>query len=234
MATIKDIAQKTGLGLATISSYLNGGSVRKANKIAIEAAIEELGFEVNELARSLKTDRTKTVGVILPELDHLFSTGIISRVEDILRTHEYAAIVCDCRSDEEREADAVSFLLRKRVDGILNIPVTIGGGHLAPAEKQGKPIVLIDRPIEGLDCDCVLMDNSTAVSRATERLLNAGHSRIGFITGNPEVYTARQRYLGYCKALEQAGIEAEERLVAGGLDAACGTLGAGVIRPSQA
>ena len=66
-ATIKDIAQKTGLGLATISSYLNGGNVREKNRIKIEAAIEELHYEINEVARGLKTNRTKTIGVVIPE-----------------------------------------------------------------------------------------------------------------------------------------------------------------------
>ena len=77
-ATMKDIARQTGLGLATISSYFNGGNVREKNRIKIEAAIEELHYEVNEVARGLKTNATKTIGVVIPELNNTFCAEIIT------------------------------------------------------------------------------------------------------------------------------------------------------------
>lgn len=83
-ATMKDIARVTGLGLATISSYLNGGNVREKNRIKIEAAIDELDFEVNEVARGLKTNRTKTIGIIIPELNNIFCADCIPPVLRIL------------------------------------------------------------------------------------------------------------------------------------------------------
>ena len=83
---MKDIAKRTGLGLATISSYLNGGNVREKNRIKIEEAIEELHFEVNEVARGLKTNRTKTIGIVIPELNNIFFAEIITEAEDILRS----------------------------------------------------------------------------------------------------------------------------------------------------
>ena len=113
-ATMKDIARVTGLGLATISSYLNGGNVREKNRIKIEAAIDELDFEVNEVARGLKTNRTKTIGIIIPELNNIFCAEIITEVEDVLRNHGYATMICDCRTDAAREAEAVEFLFRRR------------------------------------------------------------------------------------------------------------------------
>ena len=82
-ATMKDIARRTGLGLATISSYFNGGNVREKNRIKIEEAIEELHYEVNEVARGLKTNATKTVGVVIPELNNVFCAESISGMEDI-------------------------------------------------------------------------------------------------------------------------------------------------------
>ena len=108
-ATIKDIARATGLGLATISSYLNGGNVREKNRIKIQKAIEELHFEVNETARGLRTNLTRTVGVVIPELTMVFCAEIITAMEDILRNHGYATIVCDCRTDAKREREAVEF-----------------------------------------------------------------------------------------------------------------------------
>ena len=116
---MKDIANKTGLGLATISKYLNGGSVREKNRLAIEKAIAELDFTVNEFARSLKTSKSKTIGVLIPELSNVFITSVITVLEDILRQNGYGIIVCDSRTDEERQKDAIEFLLSKMVDGIV-------------------------------------------------------------------------------------------------------------------
>ena len=85
-ATMKDIARRTGLGLATISSYFNGGNVREKNRVKIEEAIEELHYEVNEVARGLKTNATKTIGVVIPELNNTFCAEIITEMEDVLRS----------------------------------------------------------------------------------------------------------------------------------------------------
>lgn len=212
-ATIKDIARLTGLGLATISSYLNGGNVRAENRAKIEAAIKELNFEVNEVARGLKTNKTKTIGVIIPELSNKFCTDIITAMEDILRSHGYATIVCDCRTDRELEKKAAEFLHRKRVDGIINMPVSSDGMHLQCFQRANIPIVLIDRKINGIDCDYVLVDNLAAAKNAVLKLIAAGHSRIGMIGGPDDVYTAQERLLGYKLALMEAGIVPEESLI---------------------
>jgi len=212
-ATIKDIARLTGLGLATISSYLNGGNVRKENREKIEAAIKELNFEVNEVARGLKTKKTKTIGVVIPELNNKFCTDIITVMEDILRNHGYATIVCDCRTDRELEKKAVEFLYRKRVDGIINMPVGCDGSHLDCFRKAGVPVVMIDRKINGVDCDYVLVDNLAAAKNAVSSLIAAGHSRIGMIGGPQDVYTAQERLLGYKLALIEAGIVPDEGLI---------------------
>ena len=215
-ATMKDIARRTGLGLATISSYFNGGNVREKNRIKIEEAIEELHYEVNEVARGLKTNATKTVGVVIPELNNVFCAEIISGMEDILRSHGYAAIVCDCRTDKKLEKEAVDFLTRKRVDGIINMPVDMTGAHLNEFQKTGKPIVLIDRMIQGISCDCVLVDNVNAAEKAVGMLVEQQHQKIGLIGGPDEVFTARQRMLGYMKALKEHGIAVDEKLICHG------------------
>lgn len=212
-ATIKDIAKHTGLGLATISSYINGGNVREENKQKIEKAIRELDFEVNEVARNLKTNMTKTIGVVIPELNNNFCAEIITAMEDVLRNHGYAAIICDCRTNKEIEREAVEFLYRKRVDGIINMPVGSDGSHLSCFHKARKPIVMIDRKINGIECDYVLVDNLTAVKNAIQKLIDNGHTRIGLIGGPEDIFTAQERMLGYKLALMEAGIVPEEGLI---------------------
>lgn len=212
-ATMKDIARRTGLGLATISSYFNGGNVREKNRIKIEEAIEELHYEVNEVARGLKTNATRTIGVVIPELNNTFCAEIITGMEDVLRSHGYATIVCDCRTDKKLEREAVEFLIRRRVDGIINMPVDEEGNHLKRFQKMGKPIVLIDRKIQGIDCDSVLVDNKKAAEDAVRYFIRRGHRNIGIIGGPEEVFTAQERMAGYYKALESAGIPVRESLI---------------------
>ena len=212
-ATMKDIARRTGLGLATISSYFNGGNVREKNRIKIEEAIEELHYEVNEVARGLKTNATRTIGVVIPELNNTFCAEIITGMEDVLRSHGYATIVCDCRTDKKLEREAVEFLTRRRVDGIINMPVDEEGNHLKRFQKTGKPIVLIDRKIQGINCDSVLVDNKKAAEDAVRYFIERGHQNIGIIGGPEEVFTAQERMAGYYKALESAGIPVSESLI---------------------
>lgn len=212
-ATIKDIAKQTGLGLATISSYLNGGNVREKNRIKIEQAIEDLHYEVNEVARGLKTNRTKLIGILIPELNNIFCTEIITEIEDVLRGHGYATMVCDCRTDENREKEAVEFLKKRRVDGVIAMPSGSKGKHFLRLEKAGIPVVLIDRKLEDVECDYVLVDNKDGAKRAVTRLIEAGHKKIGMLTGPENVFTARERLRGYYEALEEAGIQREESLI---------------------
>ena len=212
-ATMKDIARHTGLGLATISSYFNGGNVREKNRVKIEAAIEELHYEVNEVARGLKTNETKTIGVVIPELNNTFCAEIITGMEDILRAHGYATIVCDCRTDPRLEKEAMEFLLKKRVDGLINMPVDISGENLAAFQEKGKPVVLIDRMLPDVRYDCVLVDNRQAAADAAGLLLKNGHRQIGIICGPCGVYTAEERLKGYIDALQAEAVPVKESLI---------------------
>lgn len=212
-ATIKDIASATGLGLATISSYLNGGNVREQNRIKIEEAINELHFEVNEVARGLKTNRTKIIGIVIPEFNNIFCGEVITEVEDILRGRGYAAIICDCRTDGKREEEALEFLKKRRVDGLIIMPSGKEAKSLQVYEESGIPVVLIDRKVDGIECDCVLVDNRGAAADAVERLIRADHKRIGIITGPEHVFTAKERLLGYIEALERNHIQVEQSLI---------------------
>ena len=215
MATIKDIANKTGLGLATISKYLNGGNVLDKNRVAIEKSISELGFTVNEFARGLKTNKSHTIGVVIPELSLVFTTSIITIIEDILRQNGYGTIICDCRTDEVREKQAVTFLLNKRVDGIINMPVSKNGRHLGPALKKNIPIVLFDRMIHSLEdkVSAVVINNAIVSYEAVKMLVDAGHKNIGIILGPSDIFTAIKRLEGYNRALIESGITPQKKFI---------------------
>ncbi len=208
---MKDIARETGLGLATISKYINGGSVRPANRERLDRAVAELGYRRNESARALKTSRTYTVGVVIPELASRFCTAIVSDVEDILRRSGYAVIVCDCRTDERLERQSVDFLLSRDVDGILCLPVAEDGASLVPAVRTGMPVVLFDRPVTLAGCSAVLIDNRAAAAEAADHLIARGHRRIGLLCGD-RYYSHRERRIGFRAALASAGIPADPEL----------------------
>ena len=215
MATIKDIARHTGLGLATVSKYINGGNVREENRLAIESAIDELGYTVNEMARGLRAGRSRTIWVVIPELHSIFLTTILTYVEDILRSNGYSMVTSNSRSDEERERQAIQFLVSKRVDGIINVAVTQDGSHLLPAINKNIPVVLIDKFIYSLrdNVHTVMVDNVKASEEATRVLIDAGHKNIGIILGSSHAFTAQQRLLGYRQALEKHNIAPLERYV---------------------
>ncbi|MDD3920484.1 MAG: LacI family DNA-binding transcriptional regulator, partial [Eubacteriales bacterium] len=214
-ATMKDIAKMTGLGLATISKFFNGGTVRPKNKKLIEEAVKELHFVPNEFARSLKTRQSRTVGVVIPELGNQFITSIITTMEDILRKHDYAVIVCDCRTEAKREREAVSFLVHKRVDGLINMPTDTTGEHLRPALDAGIPIVLVDRMLKPLagKVSAVVVDNVDAAEKATRFLLESGHTEIGLILGNEGIFTTQKRREGYLNAYEEFNIQPRQELI---------------------
>ena len=214
-ATMKDIAKMTGLGLATISKYFNGGKVRPKNQKLIDDAVRELRFIPNEFARSLKTSQSRTVGVVIPELGNQFITSIITTMEDILRRHDYSVIVCDCRTDSKREKDAISFLTHKRIDGLINMPTDTSGEHLKPALDAEIPVVLVDRMLKSFNgkVSAVVVDNVDAAEKAVRYLLDEGHQDIGIILGNEAIYTTQKRREGYLSAYAEYNVTARDELI---------------------
>jgi len=208
-ATIKDIREKTGLSLATISKYLNGGNVLPENREKIEEAIRSLHYEVNEIARGLVTNRTRTVGVVVFSVESLFNGILLHHTGDILRKAGYGMLICDSGNSLEREAENIRFLLGKKVDGILAVPFSRGGEFLRPAREAGVPVVLLDRDLDEGGYDCVRIDNRVSARRAVEMLLSRGHRKIACISSAME-YTGMERRLGYLEAMTRAGLETPE------------------------
>lgn len=208
-ATIRDIKQQTGLSLATISKYLNGGNVLPENRVKIEASIKDLHYEVNEIARGLVTNKTKTVGVIVYSVESLFNGTLLRYIGDSLRRAGYGLLICDSCNDESVEARNVHFLISKKVDGIIVIPVASKTDFLKPAKTAQIPVVLLDRSLPGDEYDVVKINNYTAAERATRVLLENGHTKIAVISSKIE-YTGKERYKGFMEAMRQAGLKVPE------------------------
>lgn len=211
--TIKDVAKYTGLSISTISKYLNGGNVLEPNKELIEKAIQKLDFKVNEMARGLKTSRSMTVGVLIPSLENIFFTSIVSHIESILLQEGYSTILCGYKESSELEEKKLQFLLDKMVDGIVMMPLFDNDDLVKMVIDKGIPIVLIDRLINNISCDVVLVDNLNASYNAVEQLIVNGHRRIGIIVGPKNIYTAQERLKGYIRVHEDYRLEVDPCLI---------------------
>lgn len=208
-ATIRDIRDKTGLSLATISKYLNGGNVLPRNRKLIEEAIEELHYEVNELARGLVTNRTKTIGVLVYDIQCIFIGNMLHYLGQELHENGYGMLICDSCNDEEIEKKNLQFLLSRKVDGILVFAVSLNGKFLKAAERADVPVVLLDRAFRDEEFDCVEIDNRAAMLRAVNKLISYGHRKIALVASNIE-YTGMERMKGFNDALEYAAITVPE------------------------
>lgn len=211
--TIKDVARESGLSIATVSKYLNGGNVLEQNKTAIETAIDKLDFKVNELARGLKTNRTMTVGVLIPSFENIFFTSIVSTIENELLQEGYSTIVCDYQENPHLEREKLEFLLNKMVDGVILMPHNHDDTLINNALSKDIPVVLIDRLVKDLNCDVVLVDNLNASYNAVEQLIIRGHRRIGIITGPEDIYTAQERLTGYLRVHEDYTLAIDPQLI---------------------
>lgn len=212
MSTIKDVSKFSGLSLATISKYLNGGNVREENRRRIEAAVDALGYRVNRNARSLKTNRTMTVGVVMPTLSVPFFGSVLSSLDQTLREAGYTSFVCSYEFDRDLEMEKLRVLCNNNVDGIVLAAQHVSAEELDEVRNsrgQKMPMVLVDRTIQGFVCDSIVIDNLNATYGAVEQLITAGHRHIGIIVGPLDISTANERMVGYRRALEDYGIALE-------------------------
>jgi len=212
---MNDVAIRAGVSLKTVSRVINAEpGVAAATADRVSAAIAELGFQRNDLARSLRQGRTSsTLGLVIEDVSNPFYSAIAQAVEAAARERGYLLMTASCEEDPERERELVQALLRRRVDALLLVPASRDHAYLDRAVADGTPIVFLDRPPEGIEADCVLLDNLGGARVATEHLLARGHERVAFVADPDLLYTAAQRLAGYRAALGAAGLPVRDELV---------------------
>jgi len=217
MATIKDVARLAGVSISTVSKYLNGGNVRPEYAATVQKAISELDYHANPYARSLKTTRAKSIGVLLPSMTLDFFGNIVTALDKVLRGSGYHTVICHYGSDHGLERDYLQFFLSDGIDGLIYVPEHLSAEEFRElTNKCYIPIVQIDRMIQGIDCDAVLSDSTDASYAAVSRLIRDGHRRIALISGPASVFTARERMVGYLRALSDNHIPYDDTLVCTG------------------
>jgi LacI family transcriptional regulator len=212
-----DVARRAGVSIATVSAFLNGTSNVSAELTQrIEAAIAEIGYERNAAARSLKTGATHTIGLTVADIRNPFFTDVVAAIQAVLNRAGFAVMLCSSDEDPARQDEQVRLLLERMVDGLIISPVGDDEVTRRLVKSTRKPVVLIDRMIEDLSIDAVLLDNVAAVSGAIDYLVALGHRRIGFISGTASSTTGHGRLAGYRRALAGAGIAFDAGLVRSG------------------
>ncbi|MFI9810911.1 LacI family DNA-binding transcriptional regulator [Saccharothrix variisporea] len=194
VTTIKDVAQHAGVSTATVSRVLNGHAApTPETRTRVLAAVEELGYRPNALARSLRTTSTKTLGLVISDLVNPFFAEIARAVEEEARAHGYCVIVANADESADQLLTYVRTLLDRRVDGLLVCPATDDPSWLAEVEERGVPLVLLDRTVPDASCPVVRADGAQALADLAEALKAAGHRTVGVIAGPPDTSTGRER-----------------------------------------
>lgn len=217
MATIKDVARMAGVSMSTVSKYINGGTVRPENIAPIREAIAALDYRVNPFARGLKAQRNRSVGILLPDVSTPFFGSIIVAMDKTFRENGYHSIISCYGADHGLERDNLRFLLTNGIDGLIYIPEDLTAEEYQEiTSSYSIPVVQVDRSIQGVNSDTVLVDNVQAAYKAVLTLAQKGHRRIALITGPKSVLTAKERQVGYLKALSDSGIPYDDGLFISG------------------
>jgi len=195
VATIKDVAKKAGVSIATVSNYLNNTSpVRKETAARVQAAIDELDYKQNYMARNLKAQRYTDVGVILPNFDDPYYVQVFQGIEKSFNQSKYYLNLAFSYDDPEREAEIINSLLKKQISGLLLVPSMVDNWkfyyqHLV---SRDKPLVVLDRAINNLETNFISFENERAVSYLTKTLIKKGKKNLVLITG-PRTYQEEQQ-----------------------------------------
>lgn len=214
--TIKDIAKKLGISPSTVSRALKDHfEISQETKDAVKRVAEEMNYQPNSLALSLRYSKSNTIGVIVPEIVHFFFSTIISGIEDIAQSRGYNVIITQSNESLEREVMNLQTLFNNRVDGVVVSlsKESYDHSHFEALMKKGLPIVFFDRVAQDLESSKVLVDDFLGGYQATKHLIDQGYKNIAHLAGPTGLDITKDRLDGYKKAHEEAGIEIDQDLI---------------------
>lgn len=217
--TMEYIARMANVSKATVSRVVNGKTegVGKETRERIQRIIEEYGYTPNLVARGMATSRSKTIGLVIPNITNPFFPDLIRSLQIPLQAYGYTVMLCDTDSSRQAEENILKTLQAKRVDGIILATVQEEGHHSQENVRLDVPCILIDRKSKVIDYDVgVFMDNEFAFWSATNLILRHGNRRIAFIKGPDDLSTTKERLLGFQSAMKQYGVPIDPDLILNG------------------
>jgi len=214
--TIHHIAARLNLSASTVSRALNDYSrISKNTRELVKNTAIEMNYKPNQLATSLRKGRGNMIGVIIPRIDRHFFSHAIAGIESVINPSEFNLLICQTNEEFEIEKRSLQALINNRVDGII-ISMAAGSrktDHIEAAVKEGIPVVMFDRVPDNLDVDKVLNDNYTGAYEVTSHLIQQGYRNIIHLAGPLHINVYNDRYEGYKKAMEDAGVEVTNEMV---------------------
>ncbi|HEY1054589.1 MAG TPA: LacI family DNA-binding transcriptional regulator [Emticicia sp.] len=214
--TIKDIAKALNLSTSTVSRALRGSYEinPETKKLVLEYA-EKMNYHPNPIALSLKENRSRAIGVIVPEIANNFFSQAINGIEAVAYNRGYHVVIFQSHESYARERSNIQHLVGRKVDGVL---ISLSGettdvSHLQEIQKRGVPLVVFDRISNEIEANKVIADNFQGAFQATEHLIRSGRKRIAHITSPSLLYTTNERLEGYKAALEKYEIPFDTNLV---------------------
>ena len=217
MITQEDVAERAGVSATTVSHVINETRfVSQDLRERVQRAMEELDYQPNVIARSLRRQRTHNIAVILPDIAYPFFAEVARGIEDEGFHAGYKAILCTSQGDREKERACLRLVRTKQVDGVILVAGADMREHVETLVHRGTPVVVCNRPFPGIEVNTVIVDDEDCGFRATSHLIALGHRRIGCITGPAGLPISAGRVEGYRRALETAGIPIQEDLVVEG------------------
>jgi LacI family transcriptional regulator len=208
--TIRDVAEHAGVSIATVSHVINKTrTVSEELQQRVQQVMDELGYRPNAIARGLRTSKTQTIGLIVPNNANPFYAEIAHGVEVVCFSAGYSVVLCNSDRDIEKEITYSELLLNKRADGIIFAGAWVGDqlDHIRGIVEGGIPVVAVDRFLPGIMADSVVANNIDGGRLATRHLVSLGHSKIACIRGFPENTPNAERVKGYLEILSESGIE---------------------------
>lgn len=210
--TIMDVAKSAGVSKSTVSQYLNGrySFMSKATQKKIQAAIEELNYVPNEIARSLTFKKSNTVGVIVSNIASQFTIDLVRAIERKFAQENIQLLLCNTDNNPEREQQYLSSLSARQVDGVILFPNSENRSYYQALNESDFPLVFVDRTIPDLEVLSVTLDNECATRLATQHLIDNGHQAIALVTypySKSGVSNRKGRVIGYLETLKENGID---------------------------
>src|SRR2546421_9082048 len=203
--TIYDVARLAGVSTATVSRALNGtGQIAPATRAAIDAAVAQLGYEPNTVARSLVTKSTQTIALLLPDISNPFYAALVSGIQARAVEAGHTMLLCTTEGDPEREEQYLSLLRAKQVDGALVDGLVLPPDRIARFVRDGFPIVCLDRDVDSASVPLVQVDNRLGARMATRHLLDLGTRQIAHGAAAPALRISEERVQGYRDAFVDA------------------------------
>ncbi len=215
VTTLSDVAKRAGVSAMTASRVINGRhGVSSETQRRVELAIAELDYVPNRIARGLSSQKTQTIGLIVPDVVNPFFGPVVRGAETAARRAGYRVLLCNSESDLRLEREYIEDLISHRVEGLLVAPVNDHSRHsLFSLLRGGFPLVLLDRTLPESECDYIVCDSALGSRRLVEHLISVGHRDIAHLTDADDTSTGRERLRGYQEALASANIPYREDLV---------------------